>query len=155
MIAGIARETHAAPFTIPRESAACHYWVMTWAPGEGVSRISLRDIDSEREQALSAFETWLAGNGYLQKTGGGFYDIRGSSVFPIKTVLLGSRPGEVERELGKPPLVLTGNFREPAIVRLEDLPAFDLQWGYPEKNAASWVFFKQQKVVAAFREVMD
>ncbi len=155
MIAGILRHVHPEPFTIKREHPVCKHWVMTWAPGKGVSRISLKDVDAERDQALAVFERFLTKHAYLKRTGPRYYDIRGSSVFPIKEVHLGAGPIEVERILGAPLIARIEAFQEPTIVRLEDLPAFDEQWGYPGKGSAAWVFFRERKVVAAFRETLD
>ncbi len=155
MIAGILRHVHPDPFKIARASPACDYWVMTWEKGQGISRITLKDVDAEREQALGAFEGRLLDHGYLKRDTPRYYDIRGSSVFPVKRVLLGSGPDDVQRILGKPARVLREVFQEPTIVRLEDLPAFDEQWGFPGDRTATWVFFREQKVVAAFQESLD
>ena len=155
MIAGILRHAHPEPFQIARAHPTCAYWVMTWAKGQGVSRITLKDVDAERDQALAAFESWLLDHGYLKRDTPRHYDIRGSSVFPIKRVLLGSGPADVVQVLGKPGRVLREVFQEPAIVRLEDLPAFDEQWHYPGDRTATWVFFREMKVVAAFQESLE
>jgi hypothetical protein len=155
MIAAIVRKAHPAPFKIPRRHPRNDYWVMTWEAGRGVSRISLQDVDAEREQALAAFEAWLIENGYLARAEARYYDIRGSSVFPVRTIALRAESADVARVLGRPGSVLTGPFREPSVVRLEDLPAFDEQWLYPGERSATWVFFLRKEVVAAFKEVTD
>ena len=86
---------------------------------------------------------------------GDYFHITGFYVFPLKEVELGAEAGEVERVLGKPPIRFAERFRKPNSVPLEDLPAFDEQWGYFEGLANNWVFLRSGKVVAAFREESD
>ena len=84
-----------------------------------------------------------------------YYQIEGFYVFPLKQVQLGQSVDEVKKELGQPRVALTSGFRQPNRVNLASLPAFDEQWGYFEGLANNWVFFKNRRVVAAFREESD
>ena len=52
------------------------------------------------------------------------YEIGGFYIFPLENVLVGQTPEEVATTLGKPPLILKTDFREPNRVKLASLPEF-------------------------------
>lgn len=86
---------------------------------------------------------------------GSHYRVEWFCVFPLPEVSIGQTPNDVKRSLGEPAMAVSRAFREPNRVKLTDLPAFDEQWGLFEDRANNWVFFRDGRVVAAFREESD
>jgi len=75
--------------------------------------------------------------------------------YDVIKILLGDTPDAVRKSLGEPTMIIRNQFREPNRVKLSELPEFDEQWGYRENMANNWVYFKNGRLVAAFREASD
>ena len=84
-----------------------------------------------------------------------FYEIDGFYVFPLKQIKIGDSKKIVNSKLGNPKVIKKQDYIQPSRIKLTSMPAFDEQWGYLEGLGNSWVFFKNGKVVAAFREESD
>ena len=84
-----------------------------------------------------------------------YYQIEGFYVFPIKQIHIGEAREVVVRKLGKAKVIRKTKYTKPNRIELSELPCFDEQWGYFEELANNWVFFKNGRVVAAFREKSD
>jgi hypothetical protein len=89
------------------------------------------------------------------KTPSAYYEIKRFHVFPLTKVLVGQATTEIEKSMGKPTKKFIQQFKEPNRVKLSTLPEFDEQWGYFEGMATNWIFFRNGKVIAAFREESD
>lgn len=87
--------------------------------------------------------------------GGSYYRIAGFYVHPLEQLPLGAGHDLVTQRLGPPTRQFQGGFQEPNRVKLAALPRFDEQWGWFEGLANNWVFFRDGRVVAAFREESD
>lgn len=83
------------------------------------------------------------------------YQIEGFYVSPLTKILIGDTQSTVRHSLGDPTEINHNQFREPNRVKLTELPQFDEQWGYSEGLANNWVFFRNGRLVAAFREESD
>ncbi|MBI5368274.1 MAG: hypothetical protein HZA54_14660 [Planctomycetes bacterium] len=107
--------------------------------------------------ALAAGVALMGCRGTANHLKGEYFHVQGFYLFPLTQIHVGMSHAQVQALLGAPALQLreADGFRAPVRVKLATLPAFDEQWGWLEGLANNWVFFRDGKVTAAFREESD